>query len=367
VHYAAELTPAPTSEKMRPMQIRDNNYSIAEIKEMIDRRDLHVNKDYQRGAGLWPSAPRSYFIDTIIGGFPFPKIYFYEYLPRGEGAQTRLRREIVDGQQRVTTIVAFLNDEFALSPSHQYGGQKFSQLDEDVQQAFMSYTVSVDVIRDASQAEIVEMFRRMNAYTLPLNDAEKRHSAYQGEFKWFANNLSDDLDEFLINFGVFTNRQLVRMADQELITEIYQFTQEGITSSAPSALKKVYENNDESFVDAERCREQVVRAVEYVSANFPDLRQTFMMKPYAFYTLMTALIFNRYGVPHDIPGATSAGAFARNPRASQERLLLLAQAHEAKETDGPFSEYVSGCLGGTNRITQRMQRFLPVLSALQLP
>ncbi|MEJ6789002.1 DUF262 domain-containing protein [Brevundimonas sp. BR2-1] len=348
------------------MQIRDNNYSIAEIKDMIDRRDLHVNRDYQRGAGLWPSAPRSYFIDTILGGFPFPKIYFYEHLPREDGAPMRLRREIVDGQQRVTTIVDFINDEFALLPGHSNGGKKFTQLEDDVQRAFLSYTVSVDVIRDATQAEIVEMFRRMNAYTLPLNDAEKRHSAYQGAFKWFSNRLSDDLGEFLIQFGVFTNRQLVRMGDQELITEVYQFTQDGITSSSPSVLKAIYATNDVNFPQADEFRTQITDAIRYIAENFPNLRRSFMMKPYAFYTLVTALIYNRYATPLNVDGVRSAGAFAVNPRASQERLLLLALSHEAKETDGPYREYVLGCLGGTNRVTQRTQRFTHVLTALQL-
>ncbi len=333
---------------------------------MIDRRDLHVNRDYQRGSGLWPSAPRSYFIDTILGGFPFPKIYFHEVLPREPGNPIRLRREIVDGQQRITTIVDFLNDGFSLLPGHNHGGRRFSQLEDDTQRAFLSYTVSVDVIRDATQAEIVEMFRRMNAYTLPLNDAEKRHSSYQGEFKWFANRLSDEIGEFLIQFGVFTNRQLVRMGDQELITEAYQFTKEGITSSSPSGLKAIYAENDDSFADGPEFGQQIRDSLRYVSENFPDLRKSFMMKPYAFYTLLTALIFNRYGSPQDLENSVSLGVFAANPRAAQERLLLLAQAHEAKETDGPFREYVLGCLGGTNRITQRTQRFTQVLGALQL-
>lgn len=348
------------------MQIRDNNYSIAEIKDMIDRRDLHVNREYQRGAGLWPSAPRSYFIDTILGGFPFPKIYFYEYMPREGGAPMRIRREIVDGQQRVTTIVDFLNDAFALSPAHSHGGKKFSQLDEDAQRAFLAYTVSVDVIRDASQAEIVEMFRRMNAYTLPLNDAEKRHAAYQGAFKWFANNLSDEIGDFLIQFGVFTNRQLVRMADQELITEVYQFSKDGLVSSSPSVLKSIYSDNDDEFLDEEEFHSHVTSSIRYIAEHLPELRRSFMMKPYAFYTLLSALIFNRYNTPLNVDGARSRGVFAVNPAAAQERLLLLSQAHEAKETNGPYREYVLGCSGGTNRVTQRTQRFLPVLTALQL-
>jgi len=84
------------------MQINSNSYSVSEILDMLERRELLVNSEYQRGSGLWPNGPSSYFIDTILEGFPFPKIYLYEYLTRPD---RRLRKEIVDGQQRVNAIV----------------------------------------------------------------------------------------------------------------------------------------------------------------------------------------------------------------------------------------------------------------------
>src|SRR3546814_18010366 len=95
-----------------------------------------------------------------------------------------------------------------------YAGNRFSDLDEEIQNQFVSYTVSVDVIRNATRAEILQMFRRMNAYTLPLNEPEKRHSSFQGAFKWFINHLADELNEFFVEFVVFTNRQIVRMRSE---------------------------------------------------------------------------------------------------------------------------------------------------------
>ena len=64
------------------MKLNEGKYSIAEIRDMLDRGDLVVNREYQRSPGLWPAAARSYFIDTILGGFPFPKVYFHEFLER---------------------------------------------------------------------------------------------------------------------------------------------------------------------------------------------------------------------------------------------------------------------------------------------
>jgi len=84
----------------------------------------------------------------------------------------RPRREIVDGQQRITTLVEFADGKFALGKNAQgHEGQFFNQLSEDDQDSFYAYTVSVDVIRNADRSDLLQMFRRMNAYTLPLNAA----------------------------------------------------------------------------------------------------------------------------------------------------------------------------------------------------
>ena len=343
------------------MQITSNNYSVAEIIDMLKRRDLIVNTTYQRGTELWPAGPRSYFIDTILSKYPFPKIYFFEEFDVNTG---RTKKEVVDGQQRLAAIAAFIRDEFALSQDHGHGGQRFSDLDDDSRRAFQQYVVAVDVIRDASQAEIVEMFRRMNAYTLPLNDAEKRHAAYQGPFKWTMLSLAGDLGEFFSQFGVFTNRQMVRMADQELLAEVYMFRHEGHFSSSPTLTRRYYKNGEQNFRESDDFRQQVQEAVQFVSERFPRLRRTFMMKPYAFYTLLCALIYNRFQTgPQGL--ARPLGAFAHNSAVAEDRLLALAEAHEAKETDGPYREYVAGCLGGTNRAGQRQKRFDAVLEALQ--
>jgi hypothetical protein len=78
------------------MNINGNNYSVIEIINMLERRELEVNNSYQRGSGLWPDGPSSYFIDTILQGFPFPKIYMYEYMDRPNRGLKKINR-IVDG------------------------------------------------------------------------------------------------------------------------------------------------------------------------------------------------------------------------------------------------------------------------------
>jgi hypothetical protein len=345
------------------MNINTNNYSVLEIINMLDRREMVVNQEYQRGSGLWPLGPSSYFIDTILEGYPFPKIYMYEYLDRSARG---IRKEIVDGQQRIRTIVRFYNNEFSLAGDTQYAGRRFNDLDMEKQEQFLSYPVSVDVIRNATKAQILQMFRRMNAYTLPLNEAEKRHSSFEGQFKWFINELADTLNEFFVSFGVFTYRQIVRMADAELLTESVLAIERGVISTSATDLKSVYKHYDEGFPDAQRYREYIGQAFDFIGGELSALRGTHMMKPYALHSLVTALIHCRFGISQIEQQflVSPLNAFARDPRAAAESLLALAQAHEAKETDGQYATYVWGCLGGTNRIGRRTARVAAILRAL---
>ncbi|MBO4225352.1 DUF262 domain-containing protein [Bradyrhizobium neotropicale] len=344
------------------MNINTNNYSIMEIINMLDRRELIVNTDYQRGSGLWPAGPSSYFIDTILEGYPFPKIYMYEYLDRSARG---MRKEIVDGQQRIKTIVRYHQNEFALQHEARNAGLRFRDLDLETQERFLSYPVSVDVIRNASRSEILQMFRRMNAYTLPLNEAEKRHSSFEGKFKWFINELADELNEFFVAFGVFTNRQIVRMADAELLTDCVLAMERGVISTSPTDLRNTYRLYDNEFVHAEMYRSLINLTFGFIGHELGALRGTHMMKPYALHSLFTALAHLRFGFGQIAEQfrVPPFGAFSAAPNAA-ENLLALAQAHEAKEVDGPFAKYVWGCLAGTNRAPRRTARVAAILRAL---
>lgn len=347
------------------MQINPNTYSIAEILAMLERRELHVNRDYQRGSGLWPDGPSSYFIDTVLENYPFPKIYFYEYLQRPD---REMKKEIVDGQQRINTILRFYNNEFSLGTESRLSGHYFRDLDDDDKDKFLGYAVSVDVIRNARPSEILQMFRRMNAYTLPLNDAEKRHSGFQGKFKWFINDISGHLNEFIIEYGVFNKRQVVRMADAEFLSEVILSFERGIISTSPTDLKKLYEKYDIElpYQIENDYRSKIIDTTRYIFENFEDLRKTNMMKSYALHSLIVALVHCKYGIAaiEGEWGVHPTGRFAVNPENASRQLLALAQAHEAKEIDGPFGKYVWGASGGTNREPRRRARVAQIMRIL---
>jgi hypothetical protein len=346
------------------MKVEEGKYSIAELVDWLRRRELVVNTEYQRGGGLWPTSAKSYFIDTILKEFPFPKVYFHE---RVDKDTKRPKREIVDGQQRLTTIIDFVDGKFALgTDAGELRGLNFNQLSPDQQDAFYSYTVSVDVIRNADRSEILQMFRRMNAFTLPLNAAEKRHSGFFGEFKNWVNAVLDEYGSILISWNVFTSRQVVRMADAEFVADVALALEEGIISTSPAKLIALYRKYDDTFPVRDSWNDQMGGAFNAVLTDLSGLQRTYITKPHIFHSLISALLHNRFGLPgaEKATGIAPNGTFLSDPARALISLKRLASAHEEKDIS-EFGEYVNAASEGGNRAAQRTVRIKWLCRALR--
>src|SRR5205085_9157798 len=108
------------------------SYSVRDFEEWNDKGVLELQPKFQR-RNVWNPKARSYLMDTIIRGKPIPKIYMRQRL---EPQTKKIIREVVDGQQRLRSVLSFLKDEFAIDKAHgedDYGRKKFSELDQDVQ------------------------------------------------------------------------------------------------------------------------------------------------------------------------------------------------------------------------------------------
>ncbi len=346
------------------MKVEEGKYSIAELVDWLRRRELIVNTEYQRGGGLWPTSAKSYFIDTILKEFPFPKVYFHE---RVDKDTKRPKREIVDGQQRLTTIIDFVDGKFALgADAGELRGLSFSDLSGEQQDSFYSYTVSVDVIRNADRSEILQMFRRMNAFTLPLNAAEKRHSGFFGEFKNWVNAVLDEYGSVLIAWNVFTSRQIVRMADAEFVADIALALEEGIVSTSPAKLIALYRKYDEAFALRATWNEQIGGAFSAVLTELSGVQGTYITKPHIFHSLISALLHNRFGLvgAEQVTGIASNGTYLTDPERALISLKRLAAAHEEKDVS-EFGEYVNAASEGGNRAAQRAVRVRWLCRALR--
>ena len=111
-------------------------------------------------------------IDSMLKGYPIGLIYFNE--PE-EG-----KYEILDGQQRITSIGRFVTEKFAIKDK--YGmEQYFTGLPKEEQERLLNYKLLVYVC-NGTEKEIKEWFETINIAGVPLNKQELLNATYSGPF-----------------------------------------------------------------------------------------------------------------------------------------------------------------------------------------
>jgi hypothetical protein len=311
-----------------------------------------VNREYQRSSTVWPPNARSYLIDTILSGFPMPKVSLYQ---KTDLQSRKTIKEIVDGQQRSQAILDFFKDSLRITGPSQFSGKRFSDLDEPDQQRFVEYQIDADLFISATDDEIRQMFRRINSYTVPLNPEEQRHATHQGKFKWFIVETTQKYAGTLKYIGVFSERHLSRMNDAKLLTEICLALENGIETYAKNKLDKIYKKNEKVFANEKWLSKNIDIAFEKI-LELESLHTGPLMRPANFYSLMLAIIHMYEHVSvFDLvfPNLIGRGTL----EVVETNLSLLATALEQDNPPVHLTEFVEACAEATNTKNNREKRF----------
>ncbi len=77
-----------------PLQPVQSPMTIADYCAAMTRREISTNSEYQRSDKVWPPAARSFLIETILQGYPIPKIFLFQIT---DLKSKKTVKEIVDG------------------------------------------------------------------------------------------------------------------------------------------------------------------------------------------------------------------------------------------------------------------------------
>lgn len=185
---------------------------------------LQISPKFQRRP-VWLEPERSELISTILLRLPFPEVYIQSVLDATDGQEQYI---VVDGQQRITSILMFMDNEVPLPINDYWQGQYFRDLDEELKQSFWNYKIVVRGLSETNDAEIRDLFVRLNTNNFSLNDQELRNSRYKGRFKQAAERFADN--PLFQELGLFTARDIRRMLDVEFASELLLFLVEGVTN-----------------------------------------------------------------------------------------------------------------------------------------
>lgn len=173
-----------TFEKLKET-IPSDGVKIIELYNKIDNGILNVQPNYQRKL-VWKKQHKYAFIETILLNFPFPEVYIAS---SDIDVENMIASEVVvDGQQRLTTIVEYIKGEGDFKNQDRI--TPFCKLLADEKKEFLNYKVSVKDLKEIGEKLIKEIFQRINSTEYSLNTVEKNNAQFgDGEIAIFCKQL----------------------------------------------------------------------------------------------------------------------------------------------------------------------------------
>ena len=341
-------------------------YTVSDFIEWQAKKQLVLAPDFQRGA-VWTPSAKVFLIDTILNDLPMPQLYYRTKL--NAEAQSTVR-EVVDGQQRLRAILEFAAGNLKLtSKSPKFKGMLYKDLPVEDQEQFLGYRIPVVQLVNADDAEVLEVFARLNSYSVKVTPAELRHAEFSEPVKWAIYDAARAWSVLWGELKVVSTRDTVRLKNNTLIAEMFMVLDEGFGDGGEAQINKYYKKTrkeDDEYFAIYRIRvDQVIgEIIQHTMADFSA--STFYDAP-NFLVLFAALAYLRSYAPDSriTDGVEEFSGRGVDWERAKVRLTALAQAVDDDDQElGPYSQFVAATKSTTHRVSSRKVRFEAVVKAL---
>lgn len=252
--------------------------------------NITLNPKYQRNP-VWADDHKQYFLDTILKQLPIPIIFMRKkYDPH----RKKTIFDVVDGQQRLRTIFDFVSthssaDQIVLSKKYfpEYEDSRFKDLPNDIQKLILQTDLPIGIIEVSEDAEIQDMYQRLNKNVVKLNRQELRKAQYEGDFIQLATELAED--DYWLENKIVSPSHLRRMLDIEFISEILATMLFGQQDKKKN-LDAIYAKNEKMEKEERpKARRDFERIKGLIQDIFPEIASTRFNNKSDYYSLFYAL------------------------------------------------------------------------------
>lgn len=323
--------------------IQTSRITLNDAVERFRGERYFVDNSFQRRL-IWTERQKVRLIETILTGFPMPELYLWEQPADPETGQQR--HSIVDGQQRITTIVHFVSNEWPLRSGYldevnrtsDFADKIWSDLSDDLKQAIWNYVVNARTIpNNVEEDKVRAIFRRLNETDKSLNPQEFRNSDFQGEFIKAAEVVAND--PHWRRWGVFQEQQIRRMADMELASSLLIALRLGVVGETTKSVNEVYDffndTYEEKDIDIAAIRRFLDRADNGYFLN--ETTRNFFTKPLHIYTLFCVDMIRQGDI-------------------DAEKLNSFVSSYQGGDIDDALDMYREGSSSRTRSGAQRSRR-----------
>jgi hypothetical protein len=347
---------------MKLFDISRTTFKVVDFLSWQKDGRLTLSPVFQRRP-VWSDGQKSYLVDTVVRGLPIPVIFIRD---RIDLSSKDVTREVVDGQQRLRTLISFIDpsalpdfdaerDAFLVKPSHnpEIAGMPFGRLPEALQQRILAYEFSTHVLPlDTEDREVLQIFARMNSTGLKLNHQELRNAQWFGPFKTLMYELAlEQLDRWRA-WRVFNDDQNARMREVEVTSDLCMNAIDGLTGRSQARLDKIYKRFDEEFpqrdVVAERFRHVMDVIDRLLGSRLP---RTVYRSEVNFFSLFVFVYDTAYGLGSELK-ATKARAVGEG---MSECLVRVSDRIRTADVPATVLDAIQRASADTGRRRTRLQ------------
>jgi hypothetical protein len=255
-------------------------YKVADFISWQKAKSLRLAPEFQRRS-VWKPGAKSYLIDTIVRDLPIPILFIRDR--RTDPNTFESMREVVDGQQRLRTVLSYVapelladfnqeRDSFTVKKSHnsELAGKRFHELDNETKRRILDFEFSVHVLPSSiDDREVIQIFRRMNATNYSLKKQELRNASFFGEFKSCAYLLASEQLHRWRHWKSFSEDDIARMTEVEFTSEVLVAALERrVGGKSAIRIDKTYDKFDETFAEREQLEDRFRFVMNEIDKHF---------------------------------------------------------------------------------------------------
>lgn len=245
------------------------DYESLIIQDLLNfHRDksLNISPWYQRRS-VWSEPQKAYLINTIFEQKPVPSLYVRHQI---DVDAEKSIKEVVDGQQRIRSILAYRDDAFAARHPQHKNKVKYSDLSKAQRETFVATKLSVGYLIGAEDQDVIEIFGRINSISKTLNPQEKRNALYSGEFKQFSLTQAAERLPFWRATDIFAASEISRMQEVQFISDLVINMINGLSDFSANTINRFYKTRDVDFPEREDIEKRIENLFTKLAAIPPS-------------------------------------------------------------------------------------------------
>ncbi len=167
-------------------------YKLSILPKIFEQENYKLRPDFQRRI-TWDDKKRSKLIESFIMNIPIPPVFIYE--------KDYDNYEVMDGLQRISTIIDFYTNKFKLIGLEEWkelNGRTYSNLPQKVKEGIDRRQLStITLLKESAKNDIQAqnmkkmVFERLNTGGVQLKEQEIRNALYDGPFNKLCIKLSE--------------------------------------------------------------------------------------------------------------------------------------------------------------------------------